>query len=81
MPATRVANPWGTPSAIDALRGPAGTLPIGYAETLAEEILYMNEALGSISRITFQMGVFTPRLRKMLRGIEILELAGSNARD
>ena len=50
----------------------------------------MNEALGGISRITFQMGVSTLPHQKMLRAIEILgtrvvpivrkELAASPAR-
>jgi hypothetical protein len=39
---------------------------------VTEKILYVNEALGGISRITFQMGVSTLPHRKMLRAIEIL---------
>jgi hypothetical protein len=34
--------------------------------------LYVNEALGGVSRITFQMGVSTLPHPKMLRAIEIL---------
>jgi hypothetical protein len=45
---------------------------IGDAETVAEKILYVNEALGGISRITFQMGVSTVAHQKMMRAIEIL---------
>src|ERR1700681_3506873 len=56
----------------DAVRGPTGALLIGDAETVAEKILYVNEALGGLSRITFQMGVSTLPHRKMLRAIEIL---------
>jgi probable LLM family oxidoreductase len=56
----------------DALRGPTGALLVGDAETLAEKVLYMNEALGGLSRITFQMGVSTLPHPKMLRAIEIL---------
>src|SRR6266705_2296418 len=56
----------------DAVRGPTGALLIGDAETVTEKILYVNEALGGISRITFQMGVSTLPHRKMLRAIEIL---------
>ena len=37
-----------------------------------EKILYVNEVLGGISRITFQMGVSTLPHQKMLRAIEIL---------
>jgi hypothetical protein len=74
----------------DAVRGPTGALLIGDAETVAEKILHVNDALGVISRITFQMGVSTLQHRKMLRAIEILgtrvvpivrrELAASTAR-
>ena len=53
-------------------RGPTGALLIGDAETVAEKILYVNEALGGISRLTFQMGVSTLPHAKMMRAIEIL---------
>jgi hypothetical protein len=56
----------------DAVRGPTGALLIADAETVAKKILYVNEALGGISRITFQMGVSTLPHQKMLRAIEIL---------
>jgi probable LLM family oxidoreductase len=56
----------------DATRGPTGALLIGDAETVARKILYINEALGGISRLTFQMGVATLPQDKMLRAIEIL---------
>ena len=56
----------------DGLRGPTGALMIGDAETVTAKILYQNEALGGISRVTFQMGVSTLPQRKMLRAIEIL---------
>jgi len=61
-----------TRAQFDALRGDAGALLIGDAETVAEKILYVNEALGGVSRITFQMGVSTLPHKKMLRSIEIL---------
>src|ERR1700676_5013835 len=61
-----------TRAQFDALRGPTGALLIGDAETVAEKILYVNDALGGISRITFQMGVSTLPHQKMLRAIEIL---------
>src|SRR6202049_2628891 len=79
-----------TRAQFDALRGPTGALLIGDAETVAEKILYVNNALGGISRITFQMGVSTLPHQKMLRSIELLgtrvvpvvrrELAASPAR-
>jgi hypothetical protein len=61
-----------TRAQFDAVRGPTGALLIGDAETVTEKILYVNEALGGISRITFQMGVSTLPHPKMLRAIEIL---------
>jgi probable LLM family oxidoreductase len=61
-----------TRAQFDAVRGPAGALLIGDAETVAKKILYVNEVLGGISRITFQMGVSTLPHQKMLRAIEIL---------
>jgi hypothetical protein len=45
---------------------------IGDADTVAEKILYVNEALGGLARVTFQMGVSTLAHEKMLRAIEIL---------
>jgi probable LLM family oxidoreductase len=56
----------------DALRGPTDALMIGDADTVAKKLLYVNEALGGISRVTFQMGVSTLPHPKMLRAIEIL---------
>jgi probable LLM family oxidoreductase len=56
----------------DATRGPKGALLIGDAETVANKILYVNEALGGLSRITFQMSVSTLTHRKLMRSIEIL---------
>jgi probable LLM family oxidoreductase len=61
-----------TRAQFDATRGPTGALLIGDAETVAKKILYVNEALGGISRITFQMGVSTVAHEKMMRAIEIL---------
>ncbi len=61
-----------TRAQFDALRGPTGALMIGDAETVAEKILYQNEALGGIARVTFQMGVSTLPHKKMRRAIEIL---------
>ena len=61
-----------TRAQFDAVRGPTGALLIGDAETVAKKILYVNEVLGGLSRITFQMGVSTLPHQKMLRAIEIL---------
>jgi probable LLM family oxidoreductase len=64
--------PPATRAQFDALRGPTGVLLIGDAETIAEKILYVNEVLGGLSRITFQMGVSALPHEKMLRSIELL---------
>jgi probable LLM family oxidoreductase len=61
-----------TRAQFDALRGPKGALLIGDVETVAKKILYVNEALGGVTRITFQMGVSTLPHSKMLRAIELL---------
>jgi len=61
-----------TRAQFDAVRGPTGALLIGDAETVAKKIIYVNEVLGGLSRITFQMGVSTLPHQKMLRSIEIL---------
>jgi probable LLM family oxidoreductase len=61
-----------TRAQFDATRGPKGALLIGDAETVTEKILYINEALGGIARLTFQMGVSTLPHVKMMRAIEIL---------
>jgi probable LLM family oxidoreductase len=64
--------PPATRAQFDALRGPTGALLIGDAATIAEKILYVNEVLGGLSRITFQMGVSALPHEKMLRSIELL---------
>src|SRR6266481_3428855 len=79
-----------TRAQFDALRGPTGALLIGDTETVAEKILRVNEVLGGLSRITFQMGVSALPHEMMLRSIELLgtqvapivrkELAASHAR-
>jgi len=61
-----------TRAQFDAVRGPTGALIIGDPETVAEKILYVNEALGGLARITFQMGVSALPHQKMLRSIELL---------
>src|SRR3989440_2285224 len=56
----------------DAQLGPTGALLVGDPETVAEKILRVNESLGGISRITFQMSVAALPHAKMLRAIELL---------
>ncbi len=61
-----------TRAQFDATRGPKGALFIGDAQTLADKIFRVSEALGGISRISFQMtNVMLPHA-KMLRSIELL---------
>jgi probable LLM family oxidoreductase len=73
---TKIGKERGWPPAtraqFDALRGPTGALLIGDAETVTQKILYVNEVLGGLSRITFQMGVSALEHGKMLRSIELL---------
>jgi len=73
---TKIGKERGWPPAtraqFDALRGPTGALLIGDAETVARKVLYLNEVLGGLSRITFQMGVSALPHDKMLRSIELL---------
>jgi probable LLM family oxidoreductase len=56
----------------DAQLGLTGALLVGDPETVAEKILRVNESLGGISRITFQMSVAALPHAKMLRAIELL---------
>lgn len=73
---TKIGKERGWPPAsraqFDALRGPTGALLIGDPETVARKILYANEILGGLSRISFQMGVSALPHPKMLRSIELL---------
>jgi probable LLM family oxidoreductase len=56
----------------DALLGPTGALIVGDAETVVEKILHVNESLGGISRLTFQMSVASLPHAKLMRAIELL---------
>jgi len=64
--------PPATRAQFDALRGPTGALLIGDAKTVADKIRYVNEVLGGLARITFQMGVSALPHQKMLQSIELL---------
>src|ERR1700746_829297 len=64
--------PPATRAQFDAVRGPTGALLIGDAKSVAKKILYVNDVLGGISRVTFQMGVSTLPHERMLHAIEIL---------
>jgi probable LLM family oxidoreductase len=56
----------------DALLGPTGALIVGDPETVAEKILRVNESLGGISRLTFQMSVAALPHTKLMHAIELL---------
>ena len=56
----------------DALRGPTGALLIGDAQTVAAKIRSVNEALGGISRLTFQMSVAALPHAKLGQAIRLL---------
>src|SRR5437868_369684 len=56
----------------DALLGPTGALIVGDPETAAEKTVRVNESLGGISRLTFQMSVADLPYAKMMRAIERL---------
>jgi probable LLM family oxidoreductase len=56
----------------DAQTGPLGALLLGSPEEVAEKILRHGEALGGISRVTFQMDVATLPHEKILRATELL---------
>ena len=56
----------------DAVRGKHGALLVGKPEEVTEKILHHSEALGGISRITFQMDVAELSPAKFLRAIELL---------
>src|SRR2546421_4742442 len=56
----------------DALLGPTGALLVGDPETVTEKILHMNDSLGGISRLTFQMSVAALPHAKLMHAIELL---------
>ena len=61
-----------TRSHFDAQTGPKGAILIGSAEQVAEKILRHSEALGGISRLTFQMDNAGLSERQLLRAIELI---------
>jgi probable LLM family oxidoreductase len=56
----------------DAQTGPRGALLIGSPEEVAEKILRHSEALGGISRVTFQMDQAALSQNKLLQSIELI---------
>ena len=56
----------------NALLGPRGALLVGNPDEVAEKILEQGEALGGISRISFQMDVAALPHAKLMHAIELL---------
>jgi probable LLM family oxidoreductase len=56
----------------DAQTGPKGALLIGSPQEVAEKILRHSEALGGISRLTFQMDQAALPQEKLLKSIELI---------
>ena len=61
-----------TRAGFDAQRGPVGALIIGEPDEVVEKIIRHSEALGGISRITFQMNASSLPHAKLMRAIELL---------
>ena len=61
-----------TRASFDAQRGPYGALLIGEPDEVVDKILRHSEALGGISRITFQMNASSLPHAKLMRAIETL---------
>jgi probable LLM family oxidoreductase len=61
-----------TRAGFDAQLGPQGALLIGDADEVVEKILRHSEALGGISRVTFQMNAASLPHAKMMKAIEAI---------
>lgn len=56
----------------DAQSGPSGALVVGGPEEVADKILRHSEALGGITRFSFQMGVADLSHQQQMRAIELI---------
>ena len=61
-----------TRASFEAQRGPLGALLVGSPDEVADKIIRHSEALGGISRITFQMNAASLPHAKLMRAIEAL---------
>src|SRR5260370_24202042 len=61
-----------TRAGFDAQRGPLGALLIGNPDEVVEKIVRHGEALGGVSRFTFQMNAASLSHAKLMRAIEAL---------
>lgn len=73
---TRIGKERGWPPVtrthFDAQRGPKGALLVGGPQEIAEKILRHSDALGGISRVTFQMDNASLSHDQLLRSIELI---------
>ncbi len=73
---TRVGKERGWPpmtrSRFESQMGPRGALLVGSAEDVAEKILRHSEALGGITRLTFQMDTAEVSHEKLMQSIELI---------
>jgi probable LLM family oxidoreductase len=73
---TRIGRERGWPpvtkSHFDAQRGPRGAFLVGNPEEVAEKIIRHSEALGGISRVTFQMDNANLSHQQLLNAIELI---------
>jgi alkanesulfonate monooxygenase SsuD/methylene tetrahydromethanopterin reductase-like flavin-dependent oxidoreductase (luciferase family) len=61
-----------TRAAFDAQRGPNGALLIGSPDEVVEKIIRHSEALGGVSRFTFQMNAASLPHAQLMKAIEVL---------
>jgi probable LLM family oxidoreductase len=61
-----------TRNRFEAQTGPKGALLVGSAEEVAEKIIRHSEALGGISRLTFQMDTAEVSHEKLMQSIELI---------
>ncbi len=61
-----------TRSGFDAVAGPRGALIVGGAQDVADKIIRHSEALGGISRVTFQMDSANLTHDKLMESIRLL---------
>ncbi|HZK65844.1 MAG TPA: hypothetical protein VFC34_17005 [Puia sp.] len=61
-----------TKSRFDSQMGPGGALLVGSPEEVAEKILRHSDALGGISRLTFQMDRAELPHEKLMHAIELI---------
>jgi probable LLM family oxidoreductase len=64
--------PAATRAGFDAQRGPYGALLIGSPDEVVEKIIRHSEALGGVSRFTFQMNAASLPHAKLMKAIEVL---------